>query len=72
MMEFVSDFISDQDRAAIIKVVGVGGGGMNAVNRMIKAGVQGVEFVVINTDKQVLDDSPASIKLQIGKTLQMV
>ena len=55
------------NQIAKIKVVGVGGGGMNAVNRMIKAGVQGVEFVVINTDKQVLDDSPASIKLQIGK-----
>ena len=50
------------NQIAKIKVVGVGGGGMNAVNRMIKAGVQGVEFVVINTDKQVLDDSPASIK----------
>ncbi len=57
------------NQIAKIKVVGVGGGGMNAVNRMIKAGVQGVEFVVINTDKQVLDDSPASIKLQIGKNV---
>ena len=57
------------NQIAKIKVVGVGGGGMNAVNRMIKAGVQGVEFVVVNTDKQVLDDSPASIKLQIGKNV---
>lgn len=52
-----------------IKVIGCGGGGCNAVNRMIKAGVQGVEFVVINTDKTVLDDSPAQVKLQIGQKL---
>ena len=52
-----------------IKVVGVGGGGMNAVNRMINGGVKNVEFVVINTDKQVLDVSPAETKLQIGKNV---
>lgn len=51
---------------AIIKVIGVGGGGSNAVNRMIEAGVSGVEFIVVNTDKQALDASPAERKIQIG------
>jgi cell division protein FtsZ len=51
---------------AVIKVIGVGGGGSNAVNRMIENGVSGVEFIVINTDKQALDASPADRKIQIG------
>ena len=51
---------------AVIKVVGVGGGGSNAVNRMIEAGVSGVEFIVVNTDKQALDRSQAERKIQIG------
>ncbi|MEO6589736.1 MAG: cell division protein FtsZ [Pyrinomonadaceae bacterium] len=54
---------------AKIKVVGVGGGGSNAVNRMIKAGVQGVEFIVANTDVQALNDSKAPIKIQLGSKL---
>ncbi|MFM1845185.1 MAG: cell division protein FtsZ [Actinomycetota bacterium] len=52
---------------AIIKVVGVGGGGVNALNRMIQAGVRGVEFVAINTDAQALLMSDADIKLSIGR-----
>lgn len=51
---------------AIIKVIGVGGGGSNAVNRMIEAGIQGVEFIAMNTDVQVLDLSQASKKVQLG------
>lgn len=51
---------------AVIKVIGVGGGGSNAVNRMIEAGVSGVEFIVVNTDKQALDRSQAERKIQIG------
>ena len=51
---------------ANIKVVGVGGGGNNAVNRMVAAGVKGVEFIVINTDIQALNVSLADDKLQIG------
>lgn len=51
---------------AKIKVFGVGGGGMNAVNRMISEGAQGVEFYVLNTDKQALDDSKAKNKIQLG------
>ena len=59
----------EMNQIAKIKVIGVGGGGCNAVNRMIKAGVKGVEFIVANTDKQVLDASPAQVKLQIGEKL---
>ena len=59
----------EMNQIAKIKVIGVGGGGCNAVNRMIKAGVKGVEFIVANTDKQVLDASPAETKLQIGEKL---
>jgi cell division protein FtsZ len=54
---------------AVIKVVGIGGGGVNAVNRMIDAGMRGVEFVAINTDAQVLLMSDADVKLDIGRDL---
>jgi cell division protein FtsZ len=54
--------------AARIKVVGVGGAGCNAVNRMIDAGLRGVDFVAMNTDTQALETSKSSVKLQIGKT----
>ena len=69
MMEFVSDFISDQDRAAIIKVVGVGGGGCNAVNRMVDAQMSGVTFIAVNTDRQALAKCKAEVKIQIGEKL---
>lgn len=59
----------EMDQIAKIKVIGVGGGGNNAVNRMIESGVKGVEFIVANTDLQVLNSSKASNKLQIGKTI---
>src|SRR5215210_5180372 len=54
---------------ARIKVVGVGGGGSNAVNRMIEAGIKGVEFIVANTDVQALNASKAPIKIQLGSEL---
>lgn len=54
---------------ARIKVIGVGGGGSNAVNRMIEAGVKGVEFIVANTDVQALNNSRAPIKIQLGSKL---
>ena len=57
------------DQLAKIKVVGVGGGGGNAVNRMIEAGVRGVEFIVVNTDSQVLNASKAENKIQLGTGL---
>jgi cell division protein FtsZ len=56
-----------QNYLAVIKVVGVGGGGVNAVNRMIDAGIRGVEFVAINTDAQALVMSDADVKLDIGR-----
>src|SRR5260221_9105535 len=52
--------------SAKIKVIGVGGGGGNAVNRMIQAGIKGVEFLVANTDIQAMRNSLAPVKLQIG------
>ena len=57
----------EMDQLAKIKVIGVGGGGCNAVNRMIESGVKGVEFIVANTDLQVLNNSKADVKLQLGK-----
>ncbi len=59
----------EMDQIAKIKVIGVGGGGMNAVNRMVQSGVKGVEFIVANTDLQCLNASPATNKLQIGKNI---
>ena len=56
-------------RAANIKVVGVGGGGSNAVNRMVEVGLGGVEFIVANTDVQALDHNKAGVKVQIGNKL---
>ncbi|CAN5403557.1 cell division protein FtsZ [soil metagenome] len=53
-------------QTAVIKVIGVGGGGSNAVNRMMETGITGVEFIVMNTDVQVLDTSPAPTKVQLG------
>ena len=57
----------EMDQLAKIKVIGVGGGGCNAVNRMIESGVKGVEFIVANTDLQVLNNSKADLKIQLGK-----
>jgi len=59
----------EMDQIAKIKVIGVGGGGCNAINRMIESGVRGVEFIVANTDLQVLNASKAETKLQIGTTI---
>ncbi len=58
-----------QNYLAVIKVIGVGGGGVNAVNRMIDAGLRGVEFVAVNTDAQALLMSDADVKLDIGRDL---
>ena len=59
----------EMDQLAKIKVIGVGGGGNNAVNRMIESGVKGVDFIVANTDLQVLQKSQAPVKIQIGTSL---
>ena len=58
-----------QNYLAVIKVVGIGGGGVNAVNRMIEAGLKGVEFIAINTDAQALLMSDADVKLDVGREL---
>jgi len=60
---------SSQNYLAVIKVVGVGGGGVNAVNRMIDRGLKGVEFIAINTDAQALLMSEADVKLDVGRQL---
>jgi len=63
------EFDTNVDQLALIKVIGVGGGGNNAVNRMIEHGVDGVEFIAVNTDAQALNLSTAEVKLQIGTKL---
>ena len=60
---------SPQNYLAVIKVVGIGGGGVNAVNRMIEEGLKGVEFIAINTDAQALLMSDADVKLDVGREL---
>ncbi|CAM4080355.1 cell division protein FtsZ [Janibacter anophelis] len=60
---------SAQNYLAVIKVVGIGGGGVNAVNRMIEVGLKGVEFIAINTDAQALLMSDADVKLDVGREL---
>lgn len=63
------DFELDMDQVANIKVIGVGGGGNNAVNRMIIAGLKGVEFIAVNTDAQALQLAQTGVKIQIGGKL---
>ncbi len=63
------DFDVEMEQFAQIKVIGVGGGGNNAVNRMIEGGLRGVEFLAVNTDKQALFLSKANMKIQIGDKL---
>ncbi|HJW61911.1 MAG TPA: cell division protein FtsZ, partial [Actinomycetes bacterium] len=58
-----------QNYLAVIKVVGIGGGGVNAVNRMIEASLKGVEFIAVNTDAQALLASDADVKLDVGREL---
>ena len=58
-----------QNYLAVIKVVGIGGGGVNAVNRMIEEGLKGVEFIAISTDAQALLMSDADVKLDVGREL---
>ncbi len=66
MIEFQNE---DQNTFASIKVIGCGGGGNNAINRMVDAGLRGVEFISINTDRQALGVSSAQVKIQIGEKL---
>jgi len=58
-----------KDQSSIIKVIGVGGGGSNAVNHMFNQGIKGVDFIICNTDRQALDISPVPFKIQLGPSL---
>ena len=66
MIEFQNE---EQNTFATIKVVGCGGGGNNAVNRMVDAGLRGVEFISVNTDRQALSQTNAQVKIQSGEKL---
>jgi cell division protein FtsZ len=63
------EFDLPKDQSSIIKVIGVGGGGSNAVNHMYSLGIKGVDFIVCNTDRQALDISPVPFKIQLGPSL---
>jgi cell division protein FtsZ len=69
MTEDITNFENQQHAEAAIKVVGVGGGGGNALNFMFKQGIRDVDFVVCNTDSQALDASPVPVKVQLGSAL---
>ncbi|HSH50907.1 MAG TPA: cell division protein FtsZ [Bacteroidales bacterium] len=69
MADDLMNFDLPVDRSSIIKVIGVGGGGSNAVNHMFKQGIKDVNFIVCNTDAQALLNSPVSIKVQLGESL---
>lgn len=62
-------FETNLDKSAVIKVIGVGGGGCNAVNRMVDAGLKGVDFIAVNTDRQALNRCLSETKIQIGEKL---
>ena len=72
MMEYEDNNITMMDGTATIKVIGVGGAGNNAVNRMVDSGIEGVEFVSVNTDRQALLLSKAGTKIQIGEKITRV
>jgi cell division protein FtsZ len=69
MMDYDDNNVTMMDGAATIKVIGVGGAGNNAVNRMIESGIKGVDFIAVNTDRQALQNSKASTKIQIGEKI---
>lgn len=63
------EFDIPKENSSDIKVIGVGGGGSNAVNHMFNQGIEGVDFIICNTDRQALDLSPVPYKIQLGKEL---
>ena len=69
MEDELMNFELPADRSSIIKVIGVGGGGGNAVNHMFRRGIRDVNFVVCNTDAQALSNSPVAVKIQLGESL---
>ena len=68
-MEDLMNFDLPPERSSMIKVIGVGGGGSNAVNHIYNKGIKDVNFVVCNTDAQALHNSPVTVKLQLGDAL---
>ena len=69
MLDYEDNNVTMMDGTATIKVIGVGGAGNNAVNRMIDFGIKGVDFIAVNTDRQALQNSKASTKIQIGEKI---
>ena len=69
MAEDIINFDLPRNKSSIIKVIGVGGGGSNAVNHMYRQGIRDVDFVVCNTDRQALENSPVPIRIQLGESL---
>lgn len=69
MAEELMNFDLPVDKSSIIKVLGIGGGGSNAVNHMFRMGIKDVNFMVCNTDAQALENSPVSVKIQIGESI---
>jgi len=69
MTDDIMPFEFPTDTPSIIKVIGVGGGGGNAVNHMYKEGIHDVTFVLCNTDNQALAESPVPVKLQLGRSI---
>ncbi|MDX8338591.1 cell division protein FtsZ [Draconibacterium sp. IB214405] len=69
MTEDLVNFQFPKAASSIIKVIGVGGGGCNAVNHMFEEGIKGVDYIICNTDSQAMDNSPVPIKIQLGTTL---
>jgi cell division protein FtsZ len=69
MTEDILNFGFQESKSSIIKVIGIGGGGCNAVNHMFEEGIEGVDFLICNTDAQALRNSPVPIKIQLGVTL---
>ena len=68
-MQFVYDVVETVVGAAVIKVIGIGGGGCNAINNMVENAVAGIEFISANTDAQSLQNSKASKRIQLGNNL---
>ena len=69
MTEELANFQFPKAASSIIKVIGVGGGGCNAVNHMFEEGITGVDYIICNTDSQAMDNSPVPVKIQLGTTL---
>ena len=67
--ENIIDFNLPKNQSSVIKVIGIGGGGGNAINYMYENGIKGVDFAVCNTDTQALESSPIPVKIQLGESL---